>query len=124
MFSIIHLSFMLFSNMMQSILLMNKLLSAIMAFDNRIMVNLSHMTYQLFMIIEFQLINFTKKFLSGGKTPLPQFQISSNKTFLHTSIFSIYCSNKIREAILKVITSNVFYLRHRNMTVSLSQTTD
>jgi hypothetical protein len=62
MFSIIHLSFMLFSNMMQSSLLMNKLLSAIMAFDNRVMVNLSHMTYQLFMSIEFQLINFTKKF--------------------------------------------------------------
>lgn len=53
---------MLFSNMVQSVLLMNKLLSAIMAFDNRIMVNLSHMTYQLFMRIEFQLINFTKKF--------------------------------------------------------------
>ena len=53
---------MLFSNMVQSILLMNKLLSAIMAFDNGIMVNLSHMTYQLFIRVEFQLINFTRKF--------------------------------------------------------------
>lgn len=53
---------MLFSNMMQSILLMNKLLPAIVAFDNGIMVNLSHMTYQFLIRAEFQLINFTEKF--------------------------------------------------------------
>ena len=53
---------MLFSNMMQSILLMNKFFSAIVAFDNGIMVNLSHMTYQLFIRAEFQLIYLAKKF--------------------------------------------------------------
>ena len=67
MFSKIHLSLMFFSNMMESILLMNKLLSTIMTFDNRIMVDLSHMSDQFLISFESKMINFTKKFRTVKK---------------------------------------------------------
>jgi hypothetical protein len=67
MLSIIHLSLMFFSNMMESILLMNKLFFAIMTFDNRITVDLSHMSDQFLISFESKMINFTKKFCTVKK---------------------------------------------------------
>lgn len=85
MLSIIHLSLMFFSNMMESILLMNKLLSAIMTFDNRIMVDLSHMSDQFLISFESKMINFTKKFCTVKKNH----QHNSNFQVIKLSCISI-----------------------------------
>ena len=107
MFSIIHFFFMFFSNMMQSILFMNKLFSAIVTFDNGIMVNLSHVSYQLFIRAEFQLIYFAKKFRAVKKPHCHRcrFQViklsCKSINFPYTVMSKSICSNQLGKAILK-----------------------
>jgi hypothetical protein len=124
MLSIIHLSLMFFSNMMESILLMNKLLSTIMTFDNRIMVNLSHMSDQFSISFGSKMINFTKKFCTVKKNQyhnsnfqvikLSCISINSKTDSFYSMVIQLHeCSRKRKFYFFLAKFIFTFFLQHR-----------